>query len=152
LTFNLSKTFNFQVCIKAVIDYFKNGISPEVSIKNNKNIYDFCYSQKVSSKFILYLKRVSSVKKGEESIALDKSNRYFVARFTKKDKDCGYLYKINEEGKKQAILAKKCVVILNKGRPFEEVSSLIDYNYYIAETWKHIKSIDKSINNQQKLF
>ena len=152
LTFNLSKTFNFQVCIKAVIDYFKNGISPEHSIRNNKNIYDFCYSQKVSSKFILYLKRVSSVKKGEESIALDKSNRYFVAKFTKKDKDCGYLYKINEEGKKQAILAKKCVIILNKGRPFEEVSNLIDYNYYIAETWKHIKSIDKSINTQQKLF
>lgn len=126
----------------ALKEYFINGVPIEETIKNNKNIYNFCIAlrAKQNSHF-----EERYVKEGKVIInKLQKTIRYFIS-----NKGVS-LYKIYSDGRVQTINVnpqkgkawKQC--LLNKFDKDIDYLSLINYNYYIIETKKIINQIEKT--------
>lgn len=138
--FLLRRGFDRPIIPLALNKYFIEGIPIEDTIRNHKDIYDFCTSQKTDKKFINEYHTIKNdslhVKKLQQSV------RYYVSN------SGGSLYKKRiEDGGMINYCVGYNVTIFNDYVEKEDYD--INYNYYIKETQK---IIDQVINPQLKLF
>lgn len=126
----LGKGMSPKIIAKAINEYFINGVSPDHTLENCKDISMFVTYQKVSSDFIVEYnnEKVSHI------------NRFYMS------KDGGRLikYKIEKGGKAKAtmICASSLITIYNKfdNIPFEKRN--INFRYYKNEIYKIINSLE----------
>jgi len=136
----LRRGFNKPIISIALNEYFINDTPIEETIKNHKDIYNFCTSQKTDKSF---RNEYHFVENREAKINnLQQSVRYYVS------KDGGSLYKRHkEDGRLINYCVGKNVTLFNDY--FDSENYNIDYNYYINQTQK---IIDEIINPQLTLF
>jgi len=125
--------YDMPIIAIALKQYFIDGISVEKSIREHKDIYDFCSSQKMGKQFTAYYD-------GKE---VQNSLRFFVSKNGKK------LVKVKYESTKETnsiseFCAGKLTTLFNKF--YESNDYNLDYNYYIQEVQKIISLINKSDN------
>lgn len=134
---NLGKGMSPKVIAKALINYFVYNISPEETLKEDKDIKDYLTYQRVSRDFIVEYN-------GEKALHI---NRFYMST------NGGILikYKMEKGGKAQAtrLCATSPVTIYNKfeDKPFEEYK--VNYRYYKNEIYKIINELEI---NQLSLF
>ena len=134
---NLGKGMSPKVIAKSLINYFVYNISPEETLKEDKDIRDYLTYQRVSRDFIVEYN-------GEKSLHI---NRFYMST------NGGILikYKMEKGGKAQAtrLCATSPVTIYNKfeDKPFEEYK--VNYRYYKNEIYKIINELEI---NQLSLF
>lgn len=134
---NLGKGMSPKVIAKSLINYFVYNISPEETLKEDKDIRDYLTYQRVSRDFIVEYN-------GEKALHI---NRFYMSI------NGGILikYKIEKGGKEQAtrLCATSSVTIYNKfeDKPFEEYK--VNYRYYKNEIYKIINELEI---NQLSLF
>lgn len=129
-TVKLGKGLTPKIIPKAVINFFKNGISVEDTIKNCTDIRDFLMSEKTGKQWhVEYM--------NEEQ---QRTNRFYAST------NGGYLWKwkySNDSDIKsyQNMLTASGVTLLNKfdDKPIEERK--INYRYYIMEAYKIIRDL-----------
>ena len=136
----LRRGFDKPVIAKALIEYFKNNVPIEKTIKEHKDIYDFCTSQKTDKKFH---NEFHSIVDGEGKIEkIQQSVRYYVSTLG------GALLKCDPLNSRQInYCVGRNVTLFNDY--FEAEDYGIDYSYYIHEAQKIVDVID---NPQLKLF
>lgn len=118
---------------KAVINYFLTKQPVSEYIRQQTNIHDFLMSQRADKKF--------KVQHGYRYV--QRINRYYASTN-------GYsLYKVDSAGKKENMLTKSGVTILNKMDDLPITDRHINYNYYISEANKIIAGF---IYQQLELF
>ena len=134
---NLGKVMSPKVIAKSLINYFVYNISPEETLKEDKDIRDYLTYQRVSRDFIVEYN-------GEKALHI---NRFYMST------NGGILikYKMEKGGKAQAtrLCATSPVTIYNKfeDKPFEEYK--VNYRYYKNEIYKIINELEI---NQLSLF
>ena len=134
---NLGKGMSPKVIAKSLINYFVYNISPEETLKEDKDIRDYLTYQRVSRDFIVEYN-------GEKALHI---NRFYMSI------NGGILikYKMEKGGKAQAtrLCATSPVTIYNKfeDKPFEEYK--VNYRYYKNEIYKIINELEI---NQLSLF
>ena len=134
---NLGKGMSPKVIAKSLINYFVYNISPEETLKEDKDIRDYLTYQRVSRDFIVEYN-------GEKSLHI---NRFYMST------NGGILikYKMEKGGKAQAtrLCATSPITIYNKfeDKPFEEYK--VNYRYYKNEIYKIINELEI---NQLSLF
>jgi hypothetical protein len=118
----------------ALSNYFINGVPLEETIRNSKNIFDFCIKLKVKAKTQIQL---FSMKNGKLNTDFINQNtlRYYIS-------NRGFGLKSNS-------VIKKGFNVTNFNRYEEKEDYDINYKYYIAEAYKLADSI---IDRQQSLF
>lgn len=129
-TVKLGKGLTPKIIPKAVISFFKDGISVEDTIKNCIDIRDFLMSEKTGKQWhVEYM--------NEEQ---QRTNRFYAST------NGGYLWKwkySNDSDAKsyQNMLTASGVTLLNKfdDKPIEERK--INYRYYIMEAYKIIRDL-----------
>lgn len=129
-TVKLGKGLTPKIIPKAVISFFKDGISVEDTIKNCTDIRDFLMSEKTGKQWhVEYM--------NEEQ---QRTNRFYAST------NGGYLWKwkySNDSDIKsyQNMLTASGVTLLNKfdDKPIEERK--INYRYYIMEAYKIIRDL-----------
>ena len=129
-TVKLGKGLTPKIIPKAVINFFKDGISVEDTIKNCTDIRDFLMSEKTGKQWhVEYM--------NEEQ---QRTNRFYAST------NGGYLWKwkySNDSDAKsyQNMLTASGVTLLNKfdDKPIEERK--INYRYYIMEAYKIIRDL-----------
>lgn len=129
-TVKLGKGLTPKIIPKAVISFFKDGISVEDTIKNCTDIRDFLMSEKTGKQWhVEYM--------NEEQ---QRTNRFYAST------NGGYLWKWkysnNSDAKSyQNMLTASGVTLLNKfdNKPIEERK--INYRYYIMEAYKIIRDL-----------
>ena len=134
---NLGKGMSPKVIAKSLVNYFVYNISPEETLKEDKDIRDYLTYQRVSRDFIVEYN-------GEKALHI---NRFYMST------NGGILikYKMEKGGKAQAtrLCATSPVTIYNKfeDKPFEEYK--VNYRYYKNEIYKIINELEI---NQLSLF
>lgn len=134
---NLGKGMSPKVIAKSLINYFVYNISPEETLKEDKDIRDYLTYQRVSRDFIVEYN-------SEKALHI---NRFYMST------NGGILikYKMEKGGKEQAtrLCATSPVTIYNKfeDKPFEEYK--VNYRYYKNEIYKIINELEI---NQLSLF
>lgn len=147
----LHKNKSHAIIPLAVYEYFVNNKPIEDTIKNHKNIFDFCAGVKSSSSdvkgkstFVLY-----QVTNGELTrTKLSKTVRYFVS------KKGGYLIKEYQDGstaqveapiwKGNKLVKEWKVTYFNKAYVKEHMEDYnIDYSYYISKAREWIGAIEQ---------
>lgn len=131
----LHKDPSMRIVPIALEQYFFYGIPIEQTIKNHKNIYDFCMRLKVDSRFIPEYHYLDVDKLKIKN--LSKTTRYFIS------KSGGTLYKRTvESNKRTGVNVGWVTTIFNNyyELPMEEYN--INYQYYIAEAYKIINQIE----------
>lgn len=129
-TIKLGKGLTPKIIPKAVISFFKDGISVEDTIKNCTDIRDFLMSEKTGKQWhVEYM--------NEEQ---QRTNRFYAST------NGGYLWKwkySNDSDAKsyQNMLTASGVTLLNKfdDKPIKERK--INYRYYIMEAYKIIRDL-----------
>lgn len=129
-TVKLGKGLTPKIIPKAVINFFKDGIPVEDTIKNCTDIRDFLMSEKTGKQWhVEYM--------NEEQ---QRTNRFYAST------NGGYLWKwkySNDSDAKsyQNMLTASGVTLLNKfdNKPIEERK--INYRYYIMEAYKIIRDL-----------
>lgn len=139
-TFMLRRGFDKPIVAIALNEYFINNTPIEETIRNHKDIYDFCTAKKTDKKFV---NKYHYLKDGElYKDELQQSVRYYIST------NGGSLYKVEREtGKTISYCVGKAMTIFNDY--FESKNYNIDYSYYISETQKILDEID---NPQLTLF
>ena len=116
----------------ALNKYFVEGISPEETIKNCRDITKFCTFQKVDKQFGVFYgsKKVTHI------------NRYYMSMYGKPM----YKQRIGEDGKvfgpQIALCADSPVTIYNTFDDIPIEKRGINYRYYIAEAYKIIEKLN----------
>ena len=144
---DLKKGFDSPVVAYTLKAYFIDGINIEKFLKEYKDIYDFCISEKMGSQF----------KAEYDGKPIQKSVRYYVSTSGKKLKK--YKIKINDSQPEESedgfniklyekqvtdLVAGKTVMLFNQ---YEKKNNYdIDYNFYIQLANKIIHEIIKSEN------
>ena len=146
--FEIDKEFHKDPSMRivpiALKEYFANGIPIEDTIKNHKNIYDFCLRLKTNSKstpIYQYLED-GEIKKKE----LHRTTRYYISNPGCKS---GILLKDFGDGRISGVNIGYSVTLFNKYEEKEFSEYNIDYNFYIAEA---MKIVDAIVDNQLTLF
>lgn len=146
--FEIDKEFHKDPSMRivpiALKEYYVNGIPIRDTIKNHKNIYDFCLRLKTNSKSTPIFKYIE--KEEIKTKILNRTTRYYISNY---GKNSGNLFKDFGDGRITGVNIGYTAILFNKyeEKPFNEYN--IDYNFYIAETMKIIHSID---TGQLKLF
>jgi hypothetical protein len=129
------KDNSFRVVKIAISDYFVKGISVEQTIKNHRNIYDFCGRQKFGSQSKGELQYPDE--NGNIAIAHQQKNvRYYISKSGK------VLIKRYSSGETERINKGYEVEIFNSFVEKEWNDYRINYDFYIEEAMKIINIID----------
>ena len=136
---DLKKGYDMPVVAKAVFEYFANNIPVMETLRNHKDILDFCKTQNVGRQFdVVY----DTVVNGDiTTIYSQRHVRFYVSTkgviIQKEEKSTGH---------RSRLASGKPVQILNSldDKPIEERS--IDYNYYYNECYKIIDPIKLGIS------
>lgn len=138
--FVLRRGFDKPIIPLALNNFFVKGIPIEETIRNHKDIYDFCTSQKTDKSFT---NEFHTLQNGVLQVeALQQSVRYYVSN------KGGALYKRHiEDGRLISYCVGRYLTIFNDYVEKDDYD--IDYGYYINETQK---IIDQIIKPQLTLF
>ena len=131
----LHKNPSMRIVPIALEKYFVEGIPVEETIKNHKDIFDFCLMTRCNKSFDLYYNHVKDGKICKSK--LSKTTRYFAS------KKGGTLFKKNlSSNSLTGVLIGQNVTLFNKkyDLPINEYG--IDYNFYIKECNKIIDAIE----------
>lgn len=146
--FEIDKEFHKDPSMRivpiAVKEYFVNGIPVEQTIKNHKDIYDFCLRLKTNSKSNPIYRHLD--KDGIKDTQLGRTTRYYISN---PSKNSGVLLKDFGNGRITGVNIGYNVTIFNKyvEKPFNEYN--INYQFYITEAMKLVNAVD---NGQLSLF
>lgn len=140
---DLKKGYDMPVVAKAACDYFLNGTPVMETLRNHKDILDFCKTQNVGKQFEVVYQKVENGK------VIDVRSQRHV-RFYVSTKGV-VIMKENVHDKKRSVLASgKPVIILNKLDDKDIALRNIDYKYYYEEAYKIINPIKLGISPNQK--
>lgn len=145
---DVTKGFDKPVVALAVYNHFVHNIPIQKTIREHKDIYDFCMSKKNDSS---YDNEYYTVENGEVTkTVLQKSNRFFIVTRGNGGKLIKAKDDIVKGGRKKAQqVAGYPVAILNDYYKKDMKDYNIDYMYYIIEAQKIIDAI---VPKQQSLF
>ena len=122
----------------AVKNYFVYGIPVENTIKENRDIFNFCMRLKTNSKSTPYFRHLSTGKIIEDK--LDRTTRYLVA----KGELSGIILKKFNDGKISGVNVGRSVVLFNKAFKVNKWENYnLDYQFYISEAKKLIEPLTK---------
>jgi len=138
----LTKGYSMPIIAIAVYDYFVHNKPISETIKNHKNIYDFCLSQRVGSDYTPYLKYLDVEQNKIVYKKLQRTIRYIV---TTKGKT---IVKINSDGKEISLLARKRLMLFNDFYYADNYN--LDYTFYIREAYKLIDTVKRNTFKQAK--
>lgn len=142
--FEIDKEFHKDNSMKivpiALKQYFINNIPIEKTIKNHKNIYDFCMRLKINSSS----KAFHSFVKGSEVITepLNRTTRYYIT-------NNGSGLTVYYNGSTEVTRINKGYVCTLFNRYFEKDDYNINYKFYINEAYK---IFDTVVDPQLSLF
>ena len=140
---DLKKGYDMPVVAKAVFEYFAHGVPVMETLRNHKDILDFCKTQNVGKQFEVVYQKVENGK------VIDVHSQRHV-RFYVSTKGV-VIMKENVYDKKRSVLASgKPVIILNKLDDKDIALRNIDYKYYYEEAYKIINPIKLGISPNQK--
>lgn len=140
---DLKKGYDMPVVAKAVFEYFAHGISVMETLRNHKDILDFCKTQNVGKQFEVVYQKVENGK------IIDIHSQRHV-RFYVSTKGV-IIMKENVNSNQRSVLASgKPVIILNKLDDKDISLRNIDYKYYYEEAYKIINPIKLGISPNQK--
>lgn len=140
---DLKKGYDMPVVAKAVFEYFAHGTPVMETLRNHKDILDFCKTQNVGKQFEVVYQKV------EHGKVIDVHSQRHV-RFYVSTKGV-VIMKENVHDKKRSVLASgKPVIILNKLDDKDIALRNIDYKYYYEEAYKIINPIKLGISPNQK--
>lgn len=140
---DLKKGYDMPVVAQAVYEYLVNNVPVMTTLRNHKDILDFCKTQNVGRQFdVVY----AAYKDGEiKDIHSQRHVRFYVAHN-------GLILQKQHKvtGAKSRLAAGTQVQILNSldDKPIEERN--IDYSYYYKECYKIIDPIMLGISPNQK--
>lgn len=140
---DLKKGYDMPIVAIAVSNYFLNNIPIMDTLRNHKDILDFCKTQNVGKQFDVVYDKVENGK-----IVTVHSQRH--VRFYVSNKGIIIQKEHNITHARQRLASGLPVKILNTldDKPIEERD--IDYKYYYNEAYKIINPIMMSISPQQK--
>lgn len=146
--FEIDKEFHKDPSMRivpiALKEYFVNGIPVDQTIRNHKNIYDFCLRLKTNAKSTpMYQYFENGEVKQKE---LHRTTRYYISN---PGLNSGSLYKDFGDGRISGVNIGYSVTLFNKYEEKEFSEYNIDYNFYIAEAMKIVNAI---VDNQLSLF
>jgi hypothetical protein len=125
----------------AISEYFVNGVSISQTIKNHRNVYDFCGRQKFTKDSygqIHYLKNNKQISEKQQ-----KNVRYYISNRG------ATFYKYYNKGTNEVINKGYQVTIFNDYIDKVWQSYDVNYNFYIREAMKIVNEIE---DKQLELF
>lgn len=129
---DLKKGYHYPVVAQAMYNYFVNNKSLDESLCENRDIFDYCLSQKSGKDFRM------EYRDGDKVEQLQKTNRYYIS------KTGGTLIKVNKKtGSEIGLSVGKLSKILNDydaNIPFEDYD--VDFDFYKEEALKYICEIE----------
>lgn len=134
------KDNSFKIVPLAIQEFFVNNIPVEETIKNHKNIYDFCGRQKFKGKdygFINIIKDNKIVTEKQQKIV-----RYYIST------NGSSFIKAYQKGSNEVINKGYLVTIFNRFIEKEWKDYNINYKFYIKQCYKEI---DEILNKQIEL-
>ena len=140
---DLKKGYDAPVVAKAVFEYFANNIPVMDTLRNHKDILDFCKTQNVGKQFdVVYNKYI------DNKWTTVHSQRH--VRFYVSTKGVVIQKEHKVTGQRSNLAGGKPVVILNSldDKPIEERN--INYKYYYEEAYKIIDPIKLGISPSTK--
>ena len=140
---DLKKGYDMPVVAKAVFEYFAHDTPVMETLRNHKDILDFCKTQNVGKQFEIVYQKVENGK------VIDIHSQRHV-RFYVSTKGV-IIMKENVNSNQRSVLASgKPVIILNKLDDKDISLRNIDYKYYYEEAYKIINPIKLGISPNQK--
>ena len=140
---DLKKGYDMPIVAKAVFEYFAHDIPVMETLRNHKDILDFCKTQNVGKQFEVVYQKVENGK------VIDVHSQRHV-RFYVSTKGV-IIMKENVNSNQRSVLASgKPVIILNKLDDKDISLRNIDYKYYYEEAYKIINPIKLGISPNQK--
>ena len=140
---DLKKGYDMPIVAKAVFEYFAHGTPVMETLRNHKDILDFCKTQNVGKQFEVVYQKVENGK------VIDIHSQRHV-RFYVSTKGV-IIMKENVNSNQRSVLASgKPVIILNKLDDKDISLRNIDYKYYYEEAYKIINPIKLGISPNQK--
>lgn len=140
---DLKKGYDMPVVAKAVFEYFAHDTPVMETLRNHKDILDFCKTQNVGKQFEIVYQKVENGK------VIDIHSQRHV-RFYVSTKGV-IIMKENVNSNQHSVLASgKPVIILNKLDDKDISLRNIDYKYYYEEAYKIINPIKLGISPNQK--
>lgn len=140
---DLKKGYDMPVVAKAVFEYFAHGISVMETLRNHKDILDFCKTQNVGKQFEVVYQKVENGK------VIDIHSQRHV-RFYVSTKGVIIMKENVNSGQRSVLASGKPVIILNKLDDKDISLRNIDYKYYYEEAYKIINPIKLGISPNQK--
>ena len=140
---DLKKGYDMPVVAKAACDYFLNGTPVMETLRNHKDILDFCKTQNVGKQFEVVYQKVENGK------VIDVHSQRHV-RFYVSTKGVVIMKENVHDGKRSVLASGKPVIILNKLDDKDIALRNIDYKYYYEEAYKIINPIKLGISPNQK--
>ena len=133
--FEIDKEFHkdpsMRIVPLAVKDYFVYGIPVEKTIKENRDIFNFCMQLKTNSKSNAYFRHLENGKTVDTK--LHRMTRYYIG----KGKDSGILLKKFEDGKINGVNVGYSAILFNKAVYLDNWNDYkLDYQFYITEANK----------------
>ena len=142
----LHKNKSFLVVPKAVYNYFVHGLSPEQSLEENMNIYDYCGGLKAKGAW--KFRSIDVVDSRVKEQELNKIVRYYISKKGKK------LIKYNsKDGREMQVNAGSwmATTINNTDGMLIDMKTIdIDKEYYLQSIYKEIMNIDPSVSRTCK--
>ena len=140
---DLKKGYDMPIVAKAVFEYFAHDTPVMETLRNHKDILDFCKTQNVGKQFEVVYQKVENGK------VIDVHSQRHV-RFYVSTKGV-IIMKENVNSNQRSVLASgKPVIILNKLDDKDISLRNIDYKYYYEEVYKIINPIKLGISPNQK--
>ena len=140
---DLKKGYDMPIVAKAVFEYFAHDTPVMETLRNHKDILDFCKTQNVGKQFEVVYQKVENGK------VIDIHSQRHV-RFYVSTKGV-IIMKENVNSNQRSVLASgKPVIILNKLDDKDISLRNIDYKYYYEEAYKIINPIKLGISPNQK--
>ena len=140
---DLKKGYDMPIVAKAVFEYFAHDTPVMETLRNHKDILDFCKTQNVGKQFEVVYQKVENGK------VIDVHSQRHV-RFYVSTKGV-IIMKENVNSNQRSVLASgKPVIILNKLDDKDISLRNIDYKYYYEEAYKIINPIKLGISTNQK--
>ena len=140
---NYSKGYDMPIVAKAVYEYFANNVPVMETLRNHKDILDFCKTQNIGRKFNICYNKVVDGK--IVTIYTQKHCRFYAS-----SKGVIIQKEDSTTGKKSVLCGGLPVILLNNldDKPIEERD--INYAYYYNECMKFINPIKLGISPNQK--
>ena len=140
---DLKKGYDMPIVAKAVFEYFTNNIPVMETLRNHKDILDFCKTQNVGKQFDVVYDKIQN-----GNIITVESQRH--VRFYVSTKGVIITKRHKTTQQRSKLAGGKPVIILNSldDKPIEERN--INYKYYYDECYKIIDPIKLGISSNQK--